>query len=655
MGKAILFLRVSTLTQQLESQELVARRTAHADGYTDDDILPPIKYKESAVKLKEKDREGLQDLYKTLEARNDIDAIYVTELSRLSRQAGVLYSIRDYLLEKKVQLVCGSPAFRLLDKKNKLDKTASLVFAIFGCFAEQEAIEKKERFARGKEQKAIENKFSGGNIPFGYRVDKERENLIVIDPKDAAMVKEVFNLYESGITQPKLAREYHRRGVTNLTISFINNILNNERYTGSRKVYKGSSYPRSYPMIITPEQFERCRAIALENNTKAGKARNVYYASKLIVCSQCGCYWTASGSKCFYRCYDAHNPMRKYDHYKTPQCTNKSEISINVLDSLLWYIAQKAEVDYILNAASKDKEKYEERINDLSLKLENIDGRLFELDNKRGRIVESYIEGHISKEDRDRRFNVINESRKEILHEQSEFLNEKEHLEALLVDIKGNYGLTDVDGIVADLEKIMALQQRIKDVKDDNARSEIVHRHIQKITVENTEIEFEFGIGRKLAKARFIIIQLYRGETQYYYYIPNSGLAGVVIRSDADGNQIERIYYEYLDRYHDEGKRRRHREARERSQRETKEKYPEDKYFLGYTRLAEYLHVAVSTAERWVVEKEVLKPAVIGKHKKLVVIDKAKCMELLRIEAEKNAWLKKILDKMHDEQDTEVV
>ena len=72
MGKAILFLRVSTLTQQLESQELVARRTAHADGYTDDDILPPIKYKESAVKLKEKDREGLQDLYKTLEAINDM-------------------------------------------------------------------------------------------------------------------------------------------------------------------------------------------------------------------------------------------------------------------------------------------------------------------------------------------------------------------------------------------------------------------------------------------------------------------------------------------------------------------------------------------------------------------------------------------------------
>ena len=75
MGKAIIFLRVSTLSQRLESQELIARRLAHADGYTDDDILEPIKYKESAVKLGEKDRQGLQDLYAELDKRNDIDAI----------------------------------------------------------------------------------------------------------------------------------------------------------------------------------------------------------------------------------------------------------------------------------------------------------------------------------------------------------------------------------------------------------------------------------------------------------------------------------------------------------------------------------------------------------------------------------------------------
>lgn len=51
MGKAIIFLRVSTLSKKLESQELIARRLAHADSYSDDDILEPIKYKESAVKL----------------------------------------------------------------------------------------------------------------------------------------------------------------------------------------------------------------------------------------------------------------------------------------------------------------------------------------------------------------------------------------------------------------------------------------------------------------------------------------------------------------------------------------------------------------------------------------------------------------------------
>ena len=75
MGKVILFIRVSTISQKMESQELVARRMAHTDGYTDDDILEPIKYKESAVKLSKQDRQGLQDLYRVLETRDDIDAI----------------------------------------------------------------------------------------------------------------------------------------------------------------------------------------------------------------------------------------------------------------------------------------------------------------------------------------------------------------------------------------------------------------------------------------------------------------------------------------------------------------------------------------------------------------------------------------------------
>lgn len=654
MGKAIIFLRVSTLSQKLESQELIARRLAHADGYSDDDILEPIKYKESAVKLAEKDRQGLQELYRVLDTRDDIDAIYVTELSRLSRQASVLYSIRDYLLNRKIQLTCGSPAFKLLDKDKKLDKMAALIFAIFGCFAEQEAIEKKERFARGKEQKAIEGKFSGGNIPFGYKVDKEKDNLIVIDPVNASVVREVFNLYESGISQPKLARHYAQRGFSQLTISFINNILNNERYTGSKHVYEGSSYERSYPVIITPEQFKRCREIAAANNTTANKAKNVYYAHHLIVCTNCGCYFSASGSKVDYHCYDAFNVMRKYDHYTTPQCNLRLNISINVMDSLLWMLAQEAELNYIIHAASEDKKIYQNKIEDLTSKLSAVDKRLEEVAERKKRVVKSYIKGNIEEEEQNEMIMELDKERNTILLEQVNFQNELEHIVALLEGLEDLYGLDDVKDIACHLEKIMQLKEAIASIEDDQQRSDIVHRHIQKVTIENKQIEYEFGIGKRVVQARYITVCLYRGDIKYFYIIPNSGLhQSLILKADSLGNVLEKISYEYLPRFFDEGKRRRRAEKREQKKTESKEKYPIDKYVRGYDGLASFLGFegknAVHAGFRWV-NNGVLKPAFVERYKGENIFDKQKCIELLKVLSSQRSvqasYARKILAKM---------
>lgn len=645
MGKVILFVRVSTLQQHLESQEDALRRAAIADGYSEDDFIV-IGKKESAIKLDEEEREGLVEL-KSYLVKGDIDCIYIFELSRLSRKPMILYSIREQLLHAGVQLKCLNPQFTLLNsERTQYDNTASLIFSLFGAMAEQEMIEKKERFHRGKRRLAEEGRFNGGNIPFGYKIDREHNNLIVIDDDDAAIVKEVFNLYESGISQPQLAREFYRRGNKKLTISFINNILNNERYTGSKRCYVGSSFERTYPVIITPEQFQRCRKIAHTNNTTANKTKNIYYANKLIVCKHCGCFWSASGSKVLYHCYDAFNVMRKYDHYTTPQCTCRLSISINIMDSLLWHIAKEAEVHYILNAASEDKHKYEERISILNQKIAYIQERLEELDRKKARIVDSYIDGDLTKEQRDQRFASLDVDRKDVLLDQLTFTNEKEHLENLLNEISTQYNFDDINVISNMLERNIALQERIDSITDDAERYRIVQRHVKKVSVENRAIEYTFGIGTKMTPTRFITVELYTGEVQYFHYLPNTGKGGIVLKSRIDGAPFEKIALQYLDRYFDEGKRRRHREERERNKTERETLYPEDKYILSYSRLAKYLGVGISTAHRWVEKLGVLAPAVVCYYKKEVVIDKDKCLVLLQNAAKTNAWAKKMLDNV---------
>lgn len=646
MAKAILFIRVSTIQQNLESQEDVLMKAAISDGYSKDDIIV-IGKKESAIKLDEDEREGLVELKEIIQ-NEDIGCIYIFELSRLSRRPKILYSIREQLRDAHVQLKCLNPAFTLLNKdRTDYDQTASVIFSLFGALSEQEMIEKKERFHRGKMRLAQEGRYNGGNIPFGYRIEREHNNLIVIDEENAAIVKAIFSLYEGGMSQRKLAEEFQSRGYSNLTMSFINNILTNARYTGEKRCYPGSSFARSYPIIISPEQFARCRHIATQNSTTANKSRNIYYAKDLIYCMTCGCKWSASGSKVVYHCYDAVNPNRHLGKYKTPRCSNTIGISINIMDSLLWHVGKQAELRYVLNSATEDKLLYEERIRVIDQKLGHISSRLQDLDDKKSRVVESYIDGFLTKEKRDKRFEDIEIDRKSILRDQVRLEEERSHLEELLINLNNLYNLDTVEGIVNQLDKNLELQELIFNISEDAERSRIVHRHIKRVTVQNREVDYIFGIGKRKALSRFITIEMYFGETQYYHFIPNTGKGGIILLSDEKGDMIEKIDFEYLDRYYDEGKRRRQNEAREQRMSEREERYPKERYVLGYASLAEYLEVNISTAHRWVAKTGVLRPAVVDTYKKAIVVDKAKCMEILKKASNDNCWLAKIYERLN--------
>jgi DNA invertase Pin-like site-specific DNA recombinase len=217
-----------------------------------------IEYKESGVKLSEEDRLGITDLKKLAEVE-EIDTIYVSELSRIARSEKVLWSFIEYLQSHKIQLKCLNPSFTLLNEsRTEIEFASRIMVSTFGSLSTQEAIEKKRRFARGKARKAREGKYNGGAIPYGYKIGED--NLIVIDEEgEGKIVREIFNLYEGGMSQKQIAKEMFERGIpsravrnTNrFTISLVHQILTNKLLTGQPNLNKGSSYERTYPMIIT--------------------------------------------------------------------------------------------------------------------------------------------------------------------------------------------------------------------------------------------------------------------------------------------------------------------------------------------------------------------------------------------------------------------
>ena len=73
-------------------------------------------------------------------------------------------------------------------------------------------------------------------------------------------------------------------------------------------------------------------------------------------------------------------------------------ISINALDSLLWYLAVEQESQYLWGSAMEDISQFEAKIATIQAKIDAIQPRLKDLESKRSRIVMAFLDGDINKE-----------------------------------------------------------------------------------------------------------------------------------------------------------------------------------------------------------------------------------------------------------------
>lgn len=252
MGKVILLSRVSSEHQDLSQQTDKVLDEIKKDGYKDTDIIV-IEDKESAVLLSEEERNGLNKL-KQYVNQTKIDAVYTYEVSRISRRPGVLYSIRDFLIENNVQLIVLNPYMKMLKDDGTLSETANIFFGIFASMSENEGFIRKARMRRGVEKKKASGLHYGGPIAIGYKTDKE--DRYIIDEEGAAIVRRIFNDYVNGNSVRKIARDLQNEGWRKKTayltvVQSILNILHRDYYTGN---------DGTHPAIISQELYDKAQA-----------------------------------------------------------------------------------------------------------------------------------------------------------------------------------------------------------------------------------------------------------------------------------------------------------------------------------------------------------------------------------------------------------
>lgn len=470
MKKCILLSRVSTQQQTLEQQTNELLRFAKNRGYNDLCIII-IEDKESAIKLDEEHRKGLIKMKEHITNDKDINCVICYEISRISRQQKVLFSIRDYLKERKIQLIILKPYMELLDDKGEITPTANIVFSLFSTLSENEMMLKTERMQRGRKQKKSEGKYGGGKIVFGYKIGENK--MIEIDEKDSATVKKIFNLYENGMSGGSIAKEMLERGWIRsknvaAALTLVNRILNNKRYIGIN-----DGYDTQYPAILTAEQFYKCRDIT-KQYIKRGYTNIsfIYYSQGLIRSKENGRVLSPCKTTCVYGMYD-------------PNTKKHMTISMNVADSLVWQAVKQHKLD---NANVDIKTLRGEMTHALRIyrqKIRNEEASIQNLTKNIERVEKRIIEG---KMDEYRGDKMISDYQNEILRISGFIDKWRYETESLKEELRN-----------ATESK---LKRDYSKIKDDAEISKIIHNDVEIIWMSRTDehakylLEFHFKNGQ---------------------------------------------------------------------------------------------------------------------------------------------------------------
>ena len=442
MKKVIVLSRVSTEGQDLTQQTDEVLREVHKDGYTDSNIII-IEDKESAIKLSEEERHGLNMMKDHINNNPNIKCVYIYELSRLSRRQLVLFSIRDFLVERKIQLICLKPYFRLLEVNGEMSQTGSLMFSLFSSLSESEMMLKQERMMRGRRRNKELGKSVGGRPPFGYDVDKNKR--YVIDPKNSLIISRIFKDYGynnksmRGIAIELKEEGYFSNPSLNATHQYIQRILNNP-------IYKGE-FP--YPQIIAPELFSVVQQnISRYNTNKITRKKEPFLLKGLVCDAKTGYILSINGA---------------IDTYFSKHHSGVA-IRKNNIDPVVWEHSKIMYERYVMN---KDKllTLIKSQYQTTAKKISVVDQEIKDIGIKLERVEESYILGRISKKKSEQlRTRLLEEKKlKRSRREQfiDQFIKKRKQKQCIILDTINEELLTHDDkvGIINKVVSVVMVEK----------------------------------------------------------------------------------------------------------------------------------------------------------------------------------------------------
>ena len=381
--------------------------------------------------------ENRPELRRMMEAcrAGEIDLIETKSISRFSRNT---YETLKYVRElKELNIAIEFEE----DGINTLTMDGELILTVLCANYQQEVENISSHVKMGLRMKMERGELVGYSACLGYDYDKEHKQLIV-NEKEAEIVRYIFRRYLEGVGSPKIAKELQamqvktKRGSSQWSGSTVNNIIKNEKYVGDilqgktfivnpiskkRKTNKGEM-DRFHKMgthtaIISRQDFELAQEIrtnrgAVHTSKEAGAITRFgrqYAFSHMIECGACGEKFVRRSwhkgktySKCVWQCGKSVREGKK-------ACPRSITVSEKELERIFIESFNKISGDYYRGT----NELFEELMTEVIKKQEDgvalseLNGKINSVEKKIDKLVSLRVDGDIVEEDYRKQYNKL--------------------------------------------------------------------------------------------------------------------------------------------------------------------------------------------------------------------------------------------------------
>jgi site-specific DNA recombinase len=365
------------------------------------------------------DRPELQRMLKGVR-EGIFDIVLVYKLDRLTRSVIDLDKLLTEFSKHDVMFKSSTEVY------DTTTATGRLFIRLVASMAQWERENLGERVRFGMQEKAREGKWTVSTPPLGY---DSKESELIVNPSEAAVVKEIFSLYLSGMGMHKIAGNLNDRGLYTKkgkpwAQSTIQYILTNPIYHGTTR-YNYRLNRENYfevddvvPVIISDEEYQLTQQMIQNRSTvHPRQATSKFLFSKVLKCARCGktlvgkSSSTKRGEKVYYS-YNYYCPNRSRSLCDLP-LINQKLFEQKFINMIAQWDAYHDANEILQNEVAATVEDHTEAIQTLEKELK-------EIENRRSRWQYAWVQTMINDNDFQKRMNEENEKEKIILKELTE-------------------------------------------------------------------------------------------------------------------------------------------------------------------------------------------------------------------------------------------